>query len=87
MRRWTTGSEVFWSEAERCGGHEGKTGRALYGALRSQAKAGLLNIAKKSRAPQFKNGADLLPQTTLLEIRGDRCFVMVPPALKEQMPQ
>lgn len=67
-------------------GHEGVVGRALYAALGEESKAGLLNISKKSLATPFKNGADLLPHVTLLDIRGDRCFVEVPPALKDQMP-
>ena len=67
-------------------GHEGVTGRALYDALEDVPKAGLLNIAKKSLATEFKDGADLLPHVTLLEARGDRCFVEVPRALIEQMP-
>ena len=67
-------------------GHEGLTGRALYDALREVPKAGLLNIAKKSLATAFKDGADLLPHLVLLEARGDRCFVEVPRALIEQMP-
>jgi hypothetical protein len=67
-------------------GHEGLTGSALYAALSDVAKAGLLNIAKKSLATAFKDGADLLPHVTLLEARGDRCFVEVPPALIAQMP-
>jgi hypothetical protein len=67
-------------------GHEGLTGSALYGALSDVAKAGLLNIAKKSLATAFKDGADLLPHVTLLEARGDRCFVEVPRTLIEQMP-
>jgi hypothetical protein len=67
-------------------GHEGLTGRALYDALSDVAKAGLLNIAKKSLVTEFKNGADLLPHVTLLDSRGDRCFVEVPRALIEQMP-
>jgi hypothetical protein len=67
-------------------GHEGVTGRALYDALSDVARAGLLNIAKKSLATEFKNGADLLPHVTLLDALGDRCFVEVPRALIEQMP-
>jgi hypothetical protein len=67
-------------------GHEGLTGSALYDALSDVAKAGLLNIAKKSLATAFKDGADLLPHLILLEARGDRCFVEVPRALIEQMP-
>jgi hypothetical protein len=67
-------------------GHEGLTGSALYDALSDVAKAGLLNIAKKSLATAFKDGADLLPHLVLLEARGDRCFVEVPRTLIEQMP-
>src|SRR5262245_42744110 len=67
-------------------GHEGLTGSALYGDLDDVAKAGLLNIAKKSLATAFKDGADLLPHVTLIEARGDRCFVEVPRALIAQMP-
>jgi hypothetical protein len=67
-------------------GHQGITGRALYDALSDVAKAGLLNIAKKSLATEFNDGADLLPHVTLLDARGDRCFVQVPRALIEQMP-
>lgn len=67
-------------------GHEGLTGRALFDAVSDEAKAGLLNIAKKSLVTPFKNGADLLHHITLLDLRGDRCFVEVPPGLKDQMP-
>jgi hypothetical protein len=67
-------------------GHEGLTGPALYDALSDIARAGLLNIAKKSLATEFNNGADLLPHVTLLDILGDRCFVQVPRALIDQMP-
>jgi hypothetical protein len=68
-------------------GHEGLTGRALYSMLSDEAKAGLLNIARKSLATQFRDGADILAHTTLLDIRGDRCFVDVPRSLKDQMPE
>jgi hypothetical protein len=67
-------------------GHEGLTGPALYAALGDSAKAGLLNIAKKSLATEFRDGADLLPHLILLDVVGDRCFVEVPPALIDQMP-
>jgi hypothetical protein len=72
--------------SHRVRGHEGVVGRALYDALSEVAKAGLLNIAKKSLATEFKNGADLLPHVTLLDALGDRCFVEVPRALIDQMP-
>ena len=67
-------------------GHKDVTGRELYAAMSDEARAGLMNIAKKALAIQFTDGADLLPHITLLEIRGDRCFVAVPVALKNQMP-
>lgn len=67
-------------------GHEGKTGRELYAALSDEARAGLLNISKKSLATEFRNGGDLLPHLVLIDIFGDRCFVEVPRSLIEQMP-
>jgi hypothetical protein len=67
-------------------GHEGLSGRELYGKLDDTAKAGLLNIAKKSLATSFRNGADLLPHLTILRIVGDRCLVEVPGSLAEQVP-
>jgi hypothetical protein len=71
--------------SDKVKGHEGLTDRALYDALKDEARAGLLNIAKKSLATPFRNGSDLLQHITILEIRGDRCFAEVPTALKEQM--
>jgi hypothetical protein len=68
-------------------GLEGRTGAALYNAMSDVAKAGLLNIAKKSLATAFRNGADILPHVTLLDTRGDRCFVEVPRELITQMPE
>ena len=68
-------------------GHAGVSGRALWTALSDVAKAGLLNIAKKSLATEFQNGADLLPHVTLVDCLGDRCFVEVPGALIDQMPE
>jgi hypothetical protein len=68
-------------------GHAGVSGRALWAALSDVAKAGLLNIAKKSLATEFKDGADLLPHVTLIDCLGDRCFVEVPGALIDQMPE
>jgi len=67
-------------------GHEGQRGRELYAALSDEARAGLLNISKKSLATEFRNGGDLLPHLVLLDIRGDRCFVEVPRSLIDQMP-
>ena len=68
-------------------GHSGLTGGALYDDMSDVARAGLLNIAIKSFATPFKDGADLLPHVTLLDSLGDRCFVEVPRALIDQMPQ
>ena len=68
-------------------GHDGLTGPALYEAMSDVAKAGLLNVSKKSLATAFKNGSDLLPHVVLLDALGDRCFVEVPRTLIEQMPQ
>jgi hypothetical protein len=66
--------------------HEGLTGERLWDVMSEVAKAGLLNVAKKSLATAFKDGADLLPHVTLVDARGDRCFVEVPRLLLTQMP-
>jgi hypothetical protein len=66
-------------------GYEGLHGAALYAALDDEDKAGFLNIAKKSLTMPFENGADLLQQITVLEIRGDRSFVELPKAVRSQM--
>jgi hypothetical protein len=66
-------------------GHEGLSGEALFNAMSDEAKAGLLNISKKSLVTPFRDGADLLPHITLLRISGDRCFVEVPPSLTDQV--
>ena len=75
------------TRSTRVRGHEGITGRELYEALSDEAKAGLLNIAKKSLATEFRDGADLLPHLSLIDIIGDRCFAEVPRALMDQMPE
>jgi hypothetical protein len=66
-------------------GHDGLTGRQLYAELGEAAKAGLLNIAKKSLTMPFNNGADLLHHISVIDIREDRCFVEVPRGVKEQV--
>lgn len=66
-------------------GHDGLQGAALYQALSDQAKAGLLNIARKSLTVPFSNGSDLLQHVTILDVRDDRCFVEVPVGVKEQV--
>jgi hypothetical protein len=68
-------------------GHEGVTGEALFNAISDEARAGLLNISKKSLVTPFKDGADLLPRITLINITGDRCLVEVPATLTEQVSQ
>ena len=66
-------------------GHVGLSGEALFNAIDDEAKAGLLNISRKSLVTPFRDGADLLPHVTLLSISGDRCLVEVPPAVSEQV--
>src|SRR5262245_54110763 len=64
-------------------GHEGLSGEALFNAMSDEAKAGLLNISRKSLVTPFRDGADLLPHITLLRVSGDRCFVEVPVSLTD----
>jgi hypothetical protein len=66
-------------------GHEGLNGEALFNAMSDEARAGLLNISRKSLVTPFEDGADLLPHITLLRISGDRCFVEVPASLADQV--
>ncbi len=67
-------------------GLEGLSAAALYKALSDEQKAGLLNIAKKALVTRFTNGEELLPHITLMEVKGDRLYVEIPPGLRAQMP-
>jgi hypothetical protein len=64
---------------------EGKKGNELYDALDDIRKAGLLNIAAKTRVTPLIGGGTVLPFVQELnEIRGDRFFAAVPKALREE---
>jgi hypothetical protein len=68
---------------------EGKTGKALYEELDDQRRAGFLNIISKCKRTVFSNGKSVLsfladPVAKLSEIRGDRFFLSVPKALREE---
>lgn len=64
---------------------EGKKGGELYDALDDIRKAGLLNIAAKTRATPLTGGGTVLPFIQeLKEIRGDRFFAAVPKELREE---
>src|SRR5262245_42455101 len=66
-------------------GFEGLSGPALYNKLDSIRKAGLLNIAAKTRATPLSNGKSVLGYIqTLHELRGDRFFASVPKELREE---
>jgi hypothetical protein len=66
-------------------GCEGMKGEDLYKKLDDIRKAGLLNIAAKSRATPLSNGKTVLGYVQLLhELRGDRFFATVPKALREE---
>lgn len=67
-------------------GFEGLSAAALYKGLSDEQRAGLLNIAKKALVTRFTNGAELLPHITLMEVKGDRLYVEIPPGLRAQMP-
>ncbi len=64
---------------------EGKKGKQLYDGLDDMRRAGLLNIAAKSFVTPFANGASFLPHITIMQLRGDRCFVQVPKGLREEV--
>jgi len=67
----------------------GKTGKALYEDLDDLRRGGFLNIVSKCRRTVFGNGKSVLsfladPVAKLSEIRGDRFFLSVPKALREE---
>jgi len=66
-------------------GFEGKKGEDLYNGLDDIRKAGLLNIAAKTRATPLSNGKTVLGYIQILhELRGDRFFATVPKELREE---
>jgi hypothetical protein len=66
-------------------GFAGKKGEDLYNALDDIRKAGLLNIATKTRATPLSNGRTVLGFIqTLHELRGDRFFATVPKELRAE---
>ena len=71
--------------SEKVLGFEGKKGKALYDALDDIRRAGMLNIAAKTRATLLTNERTVLSYIQeLLEIRGDRFFATVPKELREE---
>lgn len=66
-------------------GFVGLTGTALLRALDPIRQAGLLNILAKCAVTWFPTGQVVSSYLReLLEIRGDRCFVVVPHTLREE---
>lgn len=71
--------------SEKVLGFEGKKGKALYDELDDIRRAGLLNIAAKTRATLLTNERTVLSYIEeLREIRGDRFFATVPKELREE---
>ena len=71
--------------SEKVVGFEGKKGKALYDALDDIRRAGLLNIAAKTRATPLTNERTVLSYIQELSvIRGDRFFAIVPRELREE---
>jgi hypothetical protein len=71
--------------SEKVLGFEGKKGKALYDDLDDTRRAGLLNIAAKTRATLLTNERTVLSYVQeLRELRGDRFFAAVPKELREE---
>jgi hypothetical protein len=71
--------------SEKVVGFEGKKGQALYDDLDDIRRAGLLNIAAKTRATLLTNERSVLSYIQELRIiRGDRFFAIVPRELREE---
>ena len=65
---------------------EGKSGPELFDALDDVRKAGMFNIARKAAATGLTNGRSVLSYVQRIrELRGDRCFVVVPKELREEV--
>lgn len=66
-------------------GFNGLEGKELYNALDDVRRAGLLNIAAKTRSTPLANGRTVFPYISkLLELRGDRFFAFVSKELREE---
>jgi len=62
-----------------------KTGQALYGALDNTRRAGLLNMAAKAERTRLNNNRTVFSYITeLREIRGDRFYAKIDPALRSE---
>jgi len=71
--------------SEKVVGFEGKKGKALYDGLDDIRRAGLLNIAAKTRATLLTNERSVLSYIQELRIiRGDRFFAIIPRELREE---
>ena len=71
--------------SEKMLGFEGKKGKALYDGIDDIRRAGLLNIAAKTRATLLTNERTVLSYVQeLRELRGDRFFATVPKELREE---
>lgn len=66
-------------------GFPGISGKKLYRALDDIRRAGLLNIAAKTRSTPLTNGKTVFPYIlTISELRGDRFFAFVQRELREE---
>ncbi len=65
-------------------GFPGLSGAALYDAFDDVRRAGLLNIAAKTRVTTPTPGVSVLSRLLeLIDLRGDRCFCAVPQSLRD----
>jgi hypothetical protein len=63
-----------------------KSGATLYDGLDDVRKAGMFNIATKSARTALSTGRSVLSYVErILELRGDRCFVVVSRELREEV--
>lgn len=64
---------------------EGKKGKELYDALDDVRQANVLNLTAKCAATPLSNGKTVLPfLEKIIEIRGDRFFVVAPRELRQE---
>jgi hypothetical protein len=77
-------ARAMLENSTRVRGFEGLSGQTLYEAFDDIRCAGLLNVIAKTRVTASTPGQSVLSQLAeLLDLRGDRCFCVVPQSLRD----
>jgi hypothetical protein len=78
-------AQTLLKNSSRVLGFEGKSGELLYAALDDVRRAGFLNLVAKSNRTRLSNDRTVLTYISeLSEVRGDRFFAFIDPALHSE---